>query len=77
MLIVLCLNIYMANYLRIDIHTLYMQEWHMSADDCFFFFFFFFNKNIIVIVISILVNIDRKNSESCFLLFFFSENITC
>ena len=51
----------------------------MSADDCFFFFFFFFffflNKNIsVIIIISILVHIDRKNSESCF---FFSENITC
>ena len=46
----------------------------MSADDCFFVFF---NKNIIVVIISILVHIDRKNSESCFLLFFFSENITC
>ena len=46
----------------------------MSADDCFLFL----NKNIIVIIISIPVNIDRKNSESCFLsLFFFSENIIC
>ena len=45
----------------------------MSAYDCFFFVL---NKNIIVIIISILVHIDRKNSESCFL-FFFSENITC
>ena len=47
----------------------------MSADDCFFF-----NKNIIVVIISVLVHIDRKNSESCFLfiyLSFFSENITC
>ena len=44
----------------------------MSADD------FFLNENIIVIIISILVHIDRKHSESCFLLFFFfSENITC
>ena len=42
----------------------------MSADD-------FFNKNIIVVFISILVHIDRKNSESCFLFIFFSENITC
>ena len=39
----------------------------MSADVCLFFFF---NKNIIVVIISILVHIDRKNSESCFLLFF-------
>ena len=45
----------------------------MSADDCFFVFF---NKNIIVII-SILVHIDRKNSESCFFIYFFSENITC
>ena len=28
-------------------------------------------KNIIVIIISILVHIDRKNSESCFLLLIF------
>ena len=41
----------------------------MSADDCFFVFFFL-NKNIIVIIISILVHIDRKNSESCLLFFF-------
>ena len=42
----------------------------MSADDCFFL-----NKNTIVIIVSILVHIDRKKSESCFLLFFL-ENIT-
>ena len=47
----------------------------MSADDCFLFVFFL-NKNIILIIISILVHIDRKNSVSCFLLFFFSKNIT-
>ena len=47
----------------------------MSADD---FFLTKKYKNIILIIISILVHIDRKNSESCFLfLFFFSENITC
>ena len=39
----------------------------MLADDCFLFVFFL-NKNIIVIIISILVHIDRKNSESCFVL---------
>ena len=42
----------------------------MSADD------FFFNKNIIVVIISILVHIDRKNSESCFsfIYFFYKYN---
>ena len=38
----------------------------MSADDCLKT-----NKNIIVIIISVLVHTDRKNSESCFLSFFF------
>ena len=37
----------------------------MSPDD------FFLNKNTIVVIISILVHIDRKNSESCILLSFF------
>ena len=40
----------------------------MSADDCFLK-----NKNIVVIIISILVHINRKNSESCFLLFVFRK----
>ena len=39
-----------------------MQELHMSADDFFL--------NIIVIIISVLVHIDRKNSDSCFLFIF-------
>ena len=39
----------------------------MSADDLFL------NKNINVIIISILVYIDRKNSESCFYYFFFRK----
>ena len=46
----------------------------MSADDCFFFLKI--KISLFFIIISILVHIDRKNSESCFL-FFFSENITC
>ena len=101
MLIVLCLNIYMANYLRIDIRCLWAQsteyklnntsnsklDWNEAeiifqkyclvltkCRNCIcrltIVFLFFLNKNIILIIISILVHIDRKNSESCFLLLF-------
>ena len=105
MLIVLCLIIYMANYLRIDIRCLWAQstehkltntsnsrpDWNeteiiilsnivlcwLNAGIAYVGWRFFLNKNIIDIIISILVHIDRKISESCFLLFFFSENITC
>ena len=41
----------------------------MSADDCFFVCFFLIK--ISLLLFSILVHIDRKNSESCFLFIFF------